>query len=196
MWLYRGRERILAMSVSPTQLFDAPPAATRDVARALADGGARAHAHPRRRDGHADPGPRPRRGPFPRRAVRRLRMPPQGRQRSADADPAAGDRGHPFRLCDGRRRHSGDQHLLLDARSPRPTTACRRWSTNSTATAPGWPAAPRSRPSASTASAASSPARWGRPTAPPRSRPTSTIPAFAPSPSTNCARPMPSRSSA
>ena len=66
-------------------------------------------------------------------------------------------------------------------RSPRPTTACRRWSTSSTATPPASPAAPRSRPSASTASAASSPARSGRPTAPPRSRPTSTTPAFAPS---------------
>ena len=31
---------------------------------------------------------------------------------------AAGDRGHPFRLCDGRRGHSGDEHLLLDLDRP------------------------------------------------------------------------------
>ena len=45
-----------------------------------------------------------------------------------------------------------------------------------------------------TASRASSPARWARPTAPPRSRPTSPTPATAPSPLTICASPMASRS--
>ena len=57
-------------------------------------------------------------------------------------------------------------------------------------------AAARTRVRPRTASRASSPARWGRPTAPPRSRPMSPIPATAPSPSTICARPMASRSMA
>ena len=64
-------------------------------------------------------------------------------------------------------------------RSRRPTTECRIWSTNSIATGRDWRAGRRSRRRRRTASAASSPALSGRPTAPRRCRPTSTIRASA-----------------
>ena len=56
--------------------------------------------------------------PFPRRALRRLRLPSAGQQRPSDPDPARGDRGDPLRLCHGRRRHPRDQHLFLDRDRP------------------------------------------------------------------------------
>ena len=104
--------------------------------------------------------------------------------------PAEGDRGHPLSVRHGRRRHHRDQHLLLDLdRAGRLRHGGRGLRAEPRRRAAG---APRRDPGASrrTASAASSPARSGRPTAPPRSRPTSTIPATAPSPSTICASPM------
>ena len=67
-----------------------------------------------------------------------------------------------YAYADGRRRHSRDQHLLLDLASRRPTTACRRSSTSSTATARGSPGAPALQGRAHRRhAAASSPARSG-----------------------------------
>ena len=100
---------------------------------------ARADPDPRRGDGDADPGARARRGRLHR--ARRLRDPrasAAGEQRPADPDPARGDRGDPLPLRHGGGGHHRDQHLFLDRRSRKPTTARRRWSTSSTAPAPRW----------------------------------------------------------
>ena len=51
-------------------------------------------------------------------SVRRLRLPSAGQQRSADPDPARGDRGDPLPVRHRRRRHPRDQHLLLDLHRP------------------------------------------------------------------------------
>ena len=105
-----------------------------------------------------------------------------------DPDAARRDPRHPSRLFPRRRRHRRDQHVLLDPRSPRPTTACQalvdELNRRRRAARPG---GRRDRGAPRTAARASSPAPSARPTAPPRSRPTSTIRASAPSPSTSCA---------
>ena len=117
----------------------------------------------------------------------RLRLPPAGQQRPPDPDPAGGDRGDPLPLRHGRRRHHRDQHLLLDRDRPgrlrHGEAGLRAEPPRRAAGAARRPTAPRPR----TASAASSPGRSGRPTAPPRSRRTSTTRASAPSASTTCA---------
>ena len=168
------------MNSSLDAVFDASLPPSQDAAAGASSSRARAHSRPRRRDGHPDPGPGLRRERISAAtAFSACDVPSAGQQRPSDADPAAGDRGHPFRLCDGRRGHSRDQHLLLDLdRAGRLRHAGGR-STSSTATARGWRAGPRSRRRKPTAGAASSPARSARPTAPPRCRPTSTIPASA-----------------
>ncbi len=102
------------MSSSLDPIFDTAVRAPRGRGRGAAQGGGAAHPRPRRGDGHADPDLRLQREPLPRGAIRVVRVPSPGQQRPSDADPAASDRGHPFRLRDGRRRHSRDQHLLLD----------------------------------------------------------------------------------
>ena len=74
----------------------------------------RAHPRARRRHGHDDPGPPPRRGGVPRQPLRRLVARAQGQQRPAHPDPARRDPRHPRRVSGGRRRHPRDQHLQLD----------------------------------------------------------------------------------
>ena len=115
----------------------------------------------RRGDGHPDPVPQPRRDRLSRRALSRLRPRPAGQQRSSDPDPAAGDRGHPSRLCACRRRHPRDQHLFLDLDRPGRLRHARIWSTNSIATARDWRGGRRSTRKRRTDGAASSPARSG-----------------------------------
>ena len=127
---------------------------------------------------------------FPRRPLRRLRLPPAGQQRPADPDPAGGDRGDPLRTTPSPAPTSS-----RPTPSPRPSIAQADYGMEDAGlrAEPRRRAAraPRRRPRRGrrTASAASSPARSARPTAPPRSRPTSTTPASAPSPSTTCASP-------
>ena len=92
-----------------------------------------------------------------------------------------------LRVCDGRRRHPRDQHLLLH---PIAQADYGMQEVVYELNRDGARLARRAALKAETArrqAAASSRARSGRPTAPPRSRPTSTIPASARSLSTSCA---------
>ena len=96
-----------------SEFFDSELAPRPDAAEALT-ALARKNPGARRRHGHPGPGAASRGARFPRRTFCRLRLPSQGQQRPADADPAAGDRGHPLRLRHGGGGHPRDQHLFLD----------------------------------------------------------------------------------
>ena len=88
--------------------------------------GARAHPHPRRRHGHADPGrSASTRTHFRGDRFARLRLPPAGQQRPADPDPAGGDRGDPLSPMPWPAPTSSRPTPSPPPRSPRPTTAWR-----------------------------------------------------------------------
>ena len=63
-----------------------------------------------------------------------------------EPEPARRHPRNPLAYYKRRRRHRLDQHVLVDRRSRRPTTACRTSPTSSTARARGWRARRRTRP--------------------------------------------------